>query len=375
MVVIIENTFTHGASAITSIGDEKILVGNKSGMISLWQYFRSGILLHIQNYTGDEKEIRFIVSFFERKFISVNENSEIRVWETSSGICERVLSGGYGSVNVVNSVVVLPNKLLIVSGNCSPAWECFDVWDLELGRCIYGRKHESHRPYGMSLKTTAQGFLVVAGHCSNTLSVWQIDHSDCKLVNEGKIERIYSMATLPTGEIVAANHDLNFYEISNDVQICKSKTLENGNVIDYIYPIGGYKILTIDRSNFCSNTIKLRNYLSRDCDVLGSLGREDPRGLVLLEQEGTILSLCENKIYIHEFLECCFHFPKPLAEIRKNARILSQAYRTGTSSFASLPIEINLKIAVLTTFDKMNKWEKEVSEKIAENYFSKPSVR
>lgn len=301
---VIENRFTFGASTIASMGDGKILVGTKSGIIRLGQYSKPGTLVHIQDYTGDDKETRFIVPFFEENFISVNKKSEIRVWETSSGICERVLSGG--SIYAVDSVVVLPNQLLVVSGYCTLAWECFDVWDIELGECIYKKQNHSHRPHGMSLKTTAQGFLVVSGHCSGTVSVWQIDHSECKVISEGEIERIYSMATLPTGEIVTGNHNLEFYRISRDKGIYKYKTLENGNVIDEMYPVGGYEVLVIDRSNFCSNTIKLWNYISGDYNTLGRLG--DTRGHILLEREGTILSLRENKIVIYELTDSDFHF-------------------------------------------------------------------
>jgi hypothetical protein len=62
-------------------------------------------------------------------------------------------------------------------------------------------------------------------------------------------------------------------------------------------------------------------------------------------------------------------------EIKKNARMLSQAERTQTSLFSTLPAEVNIKIAGLSGNTDDRDEMKSKSETIARNHYDRPNTK
>lgn len=73
-------------------------------------------------------------------------------------------------------------------------------------------------------------------------------------------------------------------------------------------------------------------------------------------------------IFGRSSIEETISFIKVKVEIRKNARVLSQAYRTGTGFFGKLPPEINIKIAGLT--GNFSLYNKKSAEELANKIFA-----
>lgn len=360
------------ATAIASIGSDKILVGSATGYISKWLYRKPSTLAHVNTYRADDIiKIMAIIPVTDEKFISINEVCQLIEWNIDGTIYRRMRFRG--KVYDVNAVALLPNNLLVLAGKCKTVQECFDVWDLESGRLLYAGMFCQFRPNGMTLSITAEGFLAAAGYWSEKLTIWQIDRTECKMMNEIEKSRIYSMATLATGDILAGSHNFDFYGFSHDTGLTKYKEVDNGNIIDYIYPVDGDKVLIMDRSEGNSNVLKMWNFSTGECKRLAKIDSNHCRCIqnVVLKKQGTVISLAKDEIHIKHFPGDVLSFSKNLAEVRKSARVLSQAYRNGTSLFARLPKEISLKIAAMTSH-YANEFQRRLSEKIAQNYFCKP---
>ena len=367
------NMYTNDLTTMITVNHNKILTGSKTGEIRLWTLTEKVDTYYLecnQLFSGHSATICYLALLPNGRFVSSSADGTMRIWSIALGNCEIILRGGYVDPASCDSIVALPDHLMAVAGYCSPAWECFDVWDTQTGKCLFSQHGMLHRPHGISLAMTTKGYLAVHGHCSGKLSTWKVSRIACAQVSECEDERIYSMAALPSGGVITGGFSLNIFTHSDDGIIQSSKTIANSNVIDTIIPLEADNVLTIDRQNACAGTVKLWNCLSEEYEVLDN--SHTPSGEVMglhaaLGKSGLILSIGTGEIGIQRF-PTIFQFPKDLAEIRKNSRVLAQAYRTKTGFFATLPIELNIKIAALTG----NSGNVQLSEKVAIDHFRKP---
>lgn len=364
-------------SVLAPVGGNKLLTGHENGDIKLWTVKKSGGSYEFgqnQLFQGSSR-IRRLCLLPNGRLIASCEK-EVRIWNLDSGHCEKVLtaealSQGSVSLSSCHSIVPLDDGLMAMSGNCSPAWECFDVWDLRTGTLLFREQNRSHRAYGLMLATTPNGYLVVNGNCSGELSVWKVDRSTCEQVSQCDSERSYSISASPTGEIAIGGRELNVYTILEDGSIQNSYNLKTPklNVIVAILPLGPYKFLAVD-CEYRAGSLKIWDCVSKTFDTVGDsqLGPDKlAYGHVVLASEKMVLAISEGHLCIGSF-NTSLRIPLYLAEVRKNARLLAQASRTNTSCFSNLPKEINIKIAAFTGGGA------DFDEKIASDHFFKPPL-
>ncbi|KAJ8674187.1 hypothetical protein QAD02_005449 [Eretmocerus hayati] len=371
-----------------AIEDEKVLVGHEDGTISMWQYYRRGrdldYLYKFQPH--DEQAVTHLVNVSRTHFISINKKFEVRLWDKMMRS-----SSSFDTSEVVkylrSEAILLPNNLIAIGGNGhSHHWRdmTFWIWDadkkLDFGKCIFQDQKTFWSPRFIHLGVTAQGFLITCGDCHSDISIWRINRNECTKICEGGGGRFYSMSYLPTGDIVTGCHSLEFFRISGEsIEFLEEESIDNGNVADFLYPAGVSSLFITYRSRD-SDAFRLWNLITR-----GSMSSDNyisPRGdrgldITVLERANVVLCLTEkaDKIIIHNFVQRdIFHFPKNLAEIRKIARVLFQAQQMEMNYFSRLPVEIIMKIILLTP-NCMTESEKKFSYKIATNYFCFPSVR
>lgn len=347
---IFSNAQTKGIATLIAVDENKVLTGSETGQIKLWAFNNKKSdydFKCLSVFSKHSKKVYRLALLPNHRFLSCSADS-LRIWHIDSGACEHILAGG--AVYTIYAVTALPDDLVAVAGQVSPAWEGFDIWDMRTGKCIFKEQGPLHRAYGMSLGVTRQGYLAVQGNCAGDLAIWKVNRQECKEVSATKIGRLYSMAVQPTGEIITACFSLDVYAENSSGVFQKIKTIENGNVIDDIFPLGNYRVLTIDRQGNCSGTLKLWNYVTGSCERLDN--SRTPSGAVseshaVFPESGIVLSVSEGAFCIQRFPSIC-RLPQGLVEIRKNVRLLSQACRTGTSFFARLPKEVNVAIAAFT---------------------------
>jgi WD40 repeat protein len=346
---------------IVAIGNE-VLVGCKNGNIILIR--ESGGI----TFLGHSGEITNFALLPNKKFISSSKDGDFRIWNMTSVSCERILEKGSIDASECDAIAVLPDGLVAISGNCSPAWGCFDVFDTITGHCLFKKQGCVHRPEGM-LVGVAKTYLVVHPCCHGSLSIWMVNRHVCVPVNARDNDRIYSMAISSNGEIITGSDSLNIFTLSDIGNIENSVTLNNFNVIDYIIPIDSYKLLIVDRQGFNVGTIKLCDYLKGSITYLSDCDSQYDSSYIFLPRLNTILSIgSDGKKINTKRLGSTEPVSKDIVEIRKNSRLLSQAIRTGNLFFGQLPKEVNIQIAALTG----NREDQKEAEKVARDHFCKP---
>ncbi|KAJ5358680.1 uncharacterized protein N7496_011093 [Penicillium cataractarum] len=111
--------------------------------------------------------------------VSGSDDTRIRIWDTNSGSCLKILKGhGYG----VNSVAFSPKGDKVASGSDDGTVK---IWDAEKGACL--RTLES----------------------SSEVLIWDVKDGSCEKILEGHTERVYSMAFFPddTNRIASCSMD------------------------------------------------------------------------------------------------------------------------------------------------------------------------
>lgn len=256
---IISNIFTKDITSIIYISDHKILSGNINGNIALLALTEYHSIFNLQcehNFSGHSNRRNYLKVIPNNRFVSISSDGTIRIWNLNYNICEKILKGGSVILSECDSILALHNDLIVVAGNCSLAWECFDVWDIKTEECIYHNNGLMHRAHGVSM-SVVKGFIAVKEHCVGGLSIWKVDREQCTQLDICDDQRTYSMTVSKTGEIITGGFSLNVFTVFDDGKIKKYKTLENGNVIDNIIALEGYRVLTINRKNSCAGTLKI----------------------------------------------------------------------------------------------------------------------
>lgn len=364
-MTIIDEPNTKAMSVMTSTRNDEMLIGHRNGNIYLWSFVQT-----IGSYiVNDNVPIVFIYPLNSSEFLSANKKGLIRIWNKYNCTVKKKF---YVNWWISDYIVMLPNNLIAFSKFCPGRYltQTVDVWDVKRGALVHTSFDVCSRARGMPLVITTAGYLVVARRYGKKMRIWDISDRQCKKICEIRIGIVFSLAALPTNEIVTAFRDIVIYKFTQRGEIYKSKVIEHRNIIDIIIPVSGYKFLTIDRSRNHAGVLKLWFSSSENPHLLGDSKYTGYPKLVS-SWCNCIFSSQEGKLIVKHYYSDQLRFSTKLAEIRKNVRIMAQAVRTSSSLFRTLPSEILIKIALMTT-DDMNQYEKQVSKEFAWTHFCRP---
>lgn len=355
---------------VQAISNDEILTGHQDGTIRLWEVQAKLGGSHSLNlkstFSGHKDAILHLVSIpslYDCHFISVSKDDTLKIWRGQENKTLKPY-GRAASFSDCESIVLLPDGLIAVSGMHSPAWGGFDIWDIETGKCLFGEQGLSHRPYGMELAYT-NGYLAFHPYCG-PLSIWKVTRDSCEKVNECNDQRIYSMAVSPKGEIITGGFSLNIYQLSQQGNLWQynKSNIPNSNAIDAIIPISDQQIAIVDRQGFCGGTVKIADLTKH----WGNLENKDAPLIyqTTLGDQYCPTYLTDQKLMIWNDSESKLHYAKlsPIpvpgysteqkailvgqAEIRKWARVFAQAYSHPGNIWSNFPIELTMKIAIFT---------------------------
>lgn len=359
-----ENPYSEESTALIAVDSNRFLTGNKAGIIRLWELHQDGEEITFyctQSWHEHTKPIVKLVLLPHGDFVSLSENNMMKVWDISKYSSVTSMNLESGAVYTCSDIIALDDDLIVIAGSLSPAWECFDVWDIRSSQCIFSRQGSMHRPHGVSLGRVGPNLLAVSGHCYGEISIWSISHTECVQIAKCPNERIYSMAISPLGEIITAGFDINVFQLRAGNMPYLYKTMSNSNVIDQIVPLGNYCLFTEDRRG--GGRMKIWNYLF---NLESELGYDNGRcNYIFLKDRKLLLSTSGNKFYFEKLPT--LEENQEFLEIRKNARLLAQSYRT-QGLFSLLSPELNQKIAAMTGEFEDNL----IGEKIAVDHFCRP---
>jgi WD40 repeat protein len=143
------------------------------------------------------------------RVVSQSLDKTLRVWDTSSSACERLLEK---HSQWVHCLAVLPDGR-VVSGSGD---KTLRVWDSSSGACE--RVLEGHSGRVICAAVLPDG-RVVSRSNDMTLRAWDASSGDCERVLEGHTGRVKCVVVLPDGRVVSRSYDdtLRVWDASSGV--------------------------------------------------------------------------------------------------------------------------------------------------------------
>ena len=129
--------------------------------------------------------------------ISGSWDSTIKIWDSTTGACLRVLKGHKKEV----TCLALMQNGCIVSGSLD---KTLRIWDPATGECLHVLK--GHRAI-IDCVAILQDGCVVSGSYDKTLRIWDPATGDCLYVLKGHENVVTCLAVLPNGNIVSGSRD------------------------------------------------------------------------------------------------------------------------------------------------------------------------
>jgi hypothetical protein len=128
-----------------------------------------------------------------RTLLSGGHDRTVRLWNVSTGICERVLKGHYGSVY---GVVATPDGRHVVSAASD---NLLMVWDLATGALLH--ELSGHDDDVKCVVVAKNGRHLLSGSVDGTLRLWDLTRRACVAVYPG-IRSVSRASVLSAGEML-----------------------------------------------------------------------------------------------------------------------------------------------------------------------------
>lgn len=217
--------------------------------------------------------------------------------------------------------------------------------------------------------------IVTLNKCENVISIWKITRKECIEVSSYRskhLEKCTSIECISKSVLVLTSLDSKiFLKLSSNNHIYSENLVPNfhysqiltnfsNSVILFsrtVDSVETYHLVNIDKNTFEEIVSAPYGTDQNECQC------------VYLKSLHTILILTYDSFSIYKYtLPDHMIVNIKYAEIRKNARLLSQAFHTGTSLFQLLPVEICIKIISMTSEYITGSQ----ARRLAERYFCRP---
>ncbi|KAK5989879.1 Vegetative incompatibility protein HET-E-1 [Cladobotryum mycophilum] len=132
--------------------------------------------------------------------VSGSFDHKIRIWDTTTGACNQILSGHN---NKVHSVVISSNKQQIISASWD---ETIRIWDMTTGTCIHTLEdQDDYFGLSFSLAVSSDGQrLASSDYMSRNIKIWDLPSGACSQIINDAFGWIYSVAISSDGKWVAS---------------------------------------------------------------------------------------------------------------------------------------------------------------------------
>ena len=174
--------------------DGRVVSGSRDHTLRVWDPTTGACERELEGHTESVQHMCVLV---DGRIVSGSTDNTLRVWDAATGACERVLKGHSSSVECI--CVLLDGR--IVSGSAD---HTLRVWDPATGAC--NRELQGHTGQVECIRVLHDS-LIVSGSSDRTLRVWDTATGSCKRVLTGHTDRIRCICVLADGRIVTGSED------------------------------------------------------------------------------------------------------------------------------------------------------------------------
>jgi WD40 repeat protein len=192
--------------AITVSQDGKFFVtGHDDSNVRLWDV-TTGQLIYI--YTGHLSSVNAVaISPDGRLLLSGSNDNTLKRWDITTGDCTQTYLGSRdsntGHESSVNAVAISPNGRLLLSGSSD---NTLKRWDITTGDCT--QTYIGHQSWINAVAISPDGQWFVSGSNDNNLKRWDITTGDCIQTYIGHQDWVNAVAISPDGQwFVSGSND------------------------------------------------------------------------------------------------------------------------------------------------------------------------
>lgn len=176
--------------AVALSGDGRwALSGNSDSNLWLWDVTTGQCL---RTFAGHNTSVDSVaLSADGRWTVSGSPDNTVRLWELATGRCLRIFEG---HTHVVNSVALSASGRWVLSGSID---RTLRLWELATGRCL--RIFEGHADWVNSVALTPDDRWALSGGRDKTLRLWEVATGRCVRVFRGHTSSVDSLAVAADG--------------------------------------------------------------------------------------------------------------------------------------------------------------------------------
>ncbi|MDX2244905.1 MAG: NB-ARC domain-containing protein [Leptolyngbyaceae cyanobacterium bins.302] len=203
-------TLTGHSSPVRSVAfspnGQAVASGGSDRTVKIW-HLGTGCL---RTLTGHSKPIRSVAyqspeagdfsaecDRFSQQLVTASEDGTLRLWDSQTGQCLKVLPGHTGHVR---TVAIHPKGHLLASGSAD---QTVKLWNRETGHCL--RTLRGYTNFALAVACAANyssnleySPLIASGHSDRTVRVWNLNTGECLHTLKGHTNDVWSVAFIPT---------------------------------------------------------------------------------------------------------------------------------------------------------------------------------
>jgi WD40 repeat protein/transcriptional regulator with XRE-family HTH domain len=280
-----KSVFTETLSGVLSVAltpDGKLLaIGDGSGKIYLWQVATGQRILTYEGHTGWVMSVAF--SPDGQTLASASMDRTVKLWNLSSGQCQKTLRGHSSGVMSVAFSPIAPTPLnkggaggILASGSYD---QTVRLWDISSGQCQKTLQGHSGGVWSVAFSSSspseydpipptplnkggAEGILA-SGSADGTIKLWQISNGQCYKTIQGHDGEVFSVAFSPDGQTLASGGEdslIKLWSIGSSQHLKTLQGHELGVKSVAFSPDGDILV-----SSSCDRTIKLWSVSGGNC--------------------------------------------------------------------------------------------------------------
>lgn len=197
-IAVLEGHVRDVKSVALSKDGRRIVSGSEDNTIRIWDSFTGECEKVLQGHEWIIGQCGVDSVAFDamgKRIVSCGDNS-VLVWDAKTGECLKVLTGHQGFVYCV-TLSSDEKHIFSASGD-----KTIRVWDAENGACI--KVLSGHEDLVNSVAISLDGKRIVSGSHDKTIRIWDSKTGECLMILSGHEREIHSVATSADGNFIAS---------------------------------------------------------------------------------------------------------------------------------------------------------------------------
>jgi WD40 repeat protein len=191
-----------------------VISGSDDNTVRIWDTSSGACLKMLKGHSSSVSSVAF--SHDGTLVISGSDDNTVRIWDAGSGACLKTLKG---HSSWVSSVAFSHDGTQVVSGSGDMTVK---IWDAGSGACLKTLK--GHSSWVSSVAFSHDGMQVVSGSVDKTVKIWDAGSSAClKTLNVGQI--VYNVAFDTTSSYFLTDIGTISWDISSDSNTALAATV------------------------------------------------------------------------------------------------------------------------------------------------------